>query len=280
MYYINKIVTWTLSPMGVFFLSVLFGWAAWRFAGHRAWVRRACRLLVAFGFVELWVLSCGFSIRFVGCPLEGEEIDVLSLPSADAIVLLGGGIGVHSGCGRPELFCGADRVWTAARLFKAGKAPRMTVSGSGAPGEIAVLADLGVDTNKIVVLESARNTQEEAEMIKVKVGGEGEGEGEKVKVKGEGEGEGEKVKGEGEGEGGRIRILLVTSAWHMPRAKMLFERAGFEVVAAPTDYEMHFASEGRLQVGDFLPGADALASNSYAVKEWVAYFCYWLKDRL
>lgn len=260
MYYINKIVTWTLSPMGVFFLSVLFGWAAWRFAGHRAWVRRACRLLVAFGFVELWVLSCGFSIRFIGCPLEGEEIDVLSLPSADAIVLLGGGVGVHSGCGRTELFGGVDRVWTAARLFRAGKAPQMTVSGSGAPGEIAVLADLGVDTNKIVVLQSARNTQEEADMIKVKV--RGEGEGEKVKVK---------------GEGGRIRILLVTSAWHMPRAKMLFERAGFEVVAAPTDYEMHFATEGRVQLGDFFPGAEALVRNSYAVKEWVAYFCYWLK---
>ena len=246
MYYINKIVAWTLSPLGAFFLSVLFGWAAWRFGRCRAWLRRTGQLLVAFGFVELWVLSCGFSARFIGCPLEGEEADVLSLPSADAIVLLGGGVGVHEECGRPELFCGVDRVWTAARLFKAGKAPWMTVSGGGAPGEIVLLADLGVDTNRIVVLESARNTQEEAGMIA------------------------DAVKG-------AKKILLVTSAWHMPRARMLFEWAGFEVVAAPTDYEMHYMAEDPYRVGNFFPSADALERNSSAVKEWVAYLCYWLK---
>ena len=73
------------------------------------------------------------------------------------------------------------------------------------------------------------------------------------------------------------RILLVTSAWHMPRAKTLFEREGPEVVPAPTDYEMHYCAESPLKCVDFLPSADALWRNSVAVKEWVARFCYWLK---
>lgn len=66
------------------------------------------------------------------------------------------------------------------------------------------------------------------------------------------------------------RVLLVTSAWHMQRARMLFERAGIEVVAVPTDYEMHFAAEESIAFGDFFPNADALARNSAAIKEWVA----------
>lgn len=246
MFYINKIIGWTLSPLGVFFLSVLFGWMAWLWGGRHAWLRASGRLLIAFGLMQLWIFSCGFSVRFIGYPLEGEELDVLSLPTADAIVLLGGGIGLHEKCGRAELVSGADRAWTAARLYKAGKAPLMTVSGGGARGEVAFLADMGVDANKVVILESARNTQEEARFIADAVKG---------------------VK----------RILLVTSAWHMPRAKMLFEREGLDVIAAPTDYEMHYMVEYQYQINDFFPSVDALERNSYAVKEWVALFCYWLK---
>ena len=73
------------------------------------------------------------------------------------------------------------------------------------------------------------------------------------------------------------RVRLVTSAWHMPRARMLFERAGIDVLPVPTDYEMHYCAELPLQIKDFFPSADALWRNSVAVKEWVARFCYWLK---
>lgn len=68
----------------------------------------------------------------------------------------------------------------------------------------------------------------------------------------------------------RPKVLLVTSAWHMSRAKMLFDRAGFDVVPAPTDFEMTYASEKAIEFGDIVPSADALLRNSYAVKEWVA----------
>ena len=75
------------------------------------------------------------------------------------------------------------------------------------------------------------------------------------------------------------KILLVTSAWHMPRARMLFEHAGFEVVPVPCDFEMHFMAEEPVQLRDFFPSGDCLARNSWCVKEWVARFFYWIKYR-
>jgi len=51
-------------------------------------------------------------------------------------------------------------------------------------------------------------------------------------------------------EKGVRRILLVTGSHHMARAQRLFERAGFEVLAAPTDEVSSEASspEGRLRL--------------------------------
>ena len=50
------------------------------------------------------------------------------------------------------------------------------------------------------------------------------------------------------------QIYLVTHAWHMPRAQLAFEHAGFSVIPAPTGYTTRF----ELTVLDFLPDADAL----------------------
>jgi len=256
MYYVNKIVGWCLSPLGLFFMGLAGAYLLGRLGGRRAAFRRLGRAVAALAFALLWFLSCGISQRVVGLPLEGEEIDVSALPSAGAIVLLGGGMLVHETCGRPEICSGADRAWTAARLFRLGKAPRITTSGAAAPADMAFLADMGVDTNKVIALPVARNTEEEARLI----------------VRALDEAKGEKTDGKA-----RPRILLVTSAWHMPRARTLFERVGFEVIPAPTDYEFHAQAEAELSPGDFLPSADALARNSYAVKEWVARFCYAIK---
>ena len=60
----------------------------------------------------------------------------------------------------------------------------------------------------------------------------------------------------------------------MSRAKLLFERAGFDVVAAPTDFEMSCALERPIRLDDFIPSAEALMRNSYAIKEWVGNFGY------
>lgn len=248
MFYINKIVGWAMSPIGILFLGMGLGVVI------RCRCRKVGSLLIAAVLVGFWILGCGVTTRFVGVPLEGEEIPevgTLQVGGYDAIVLLGGGMGAHKECGRAEMFSGADRVWKAAKLWKAyhaeGDGMKLTLSGGGAKeSTIPLLRDLGVEGDVFLTFEEARNTQEEASLIAAT---------------------------------GIRRILLVTSAWHMPRAKMLFERAGMEVVEAPCDYEMHYVAEEPLKVGDFFPNSEALMRNSYAIKEWVARAGYALLRR-
>lgn len=64
------------------------------------------------------------------------------------------------------------------------------------------------------------------------------------------------------------KIILVTQQWHMPRAKYLFEQAGFEVYPAnvgygvvPDHYKLHFMH--------FVPQAGALHKNTLLLKEWL-----------
>lgn len=71
---------------------------------------------------------------------------------------------------------------------------------------------------------------------------------------------------------GMSRVLLVTHAWHMPRAKRAFERAGIAVLPAPTSF---VSSDLRdLVPADFLPSATALALTSYALHEIIGFVWY------
>lgn len=252
MFYVNKIIGWVLSPLGMLFLGCLCGALLCRCGGRtgKRFLGRLGRVLVVGSFVFFWILSCGLTTRLIGVPLEGDEtplVDTLELGGCDAVVLLGGGMGAHEACGRAEMFSAADRVWEAARQWKAHQNGdlKLTLSGGGVErSSVPLLRDLGVDEKALAFFPEARNTEEEARMIAA---------------------------------AGFRRVRLVTSAWHMPRARMLFERAGLEVIPAPTDYEMHYCAEQPLQCKDFFPSADALWRNSVAVKEWVARFFYWLK---
>ena len=70
--------------------------------------------------------------------------------------------------------------------------------------------------------------------------------------------------------------LLVTSAWHMPRAMGIFRRAGFKVVAYPVDYRTFGDSR------DFLlarTGLDQIMMLQFAVHEWIGLVAYHLTGK-
>jgi len=72
---------------------------------------------------------------------------------------------------------------------------------------------------------------------------------------------------------GITRIFLVTNAWHMPRAKAVFKKAGFEVIPAP----MGYITTSDFTILDLLPNSDALGHTRRALHEWIGMFWYGLR---
>jgi uncharacterized SAM-binding protein YcdF (DUF218 family) len=66
-------------------------------------------------------------------------------------------------------------------------------------------------------------------------------------------------------------IILVTSAFHTPRAKNLFERQGFIVIAFPVDSKVSL--EGRTII-DYLPEADSFKRSETGIRELIGRLFY------
>ena len=69
---------------------------------------------------------------------------------------------------------------------------------------------------------------------------------------------------------GITTIYLVTQAWHMPRALMAFEKAGFRVIPAPTG----FTTTYKFSPLDFLPRGRALGESFMALHELMGQWWY------
>lgn len=231
MFWIKKIIWFAASPLTI---GLAFAALALVFAILR---RRRCA--VAFSSVAvawLWFFSTGAVADMLGRGLMGDfpPPDEQSLPTADAIVVLGGGISLPAyGSSHAELHAAADRAWAGARLWKAGKAPVVVISGVGSDEQDAELVrDLGV-TN-IVCEGESRNTHENAMKCAEVLGAR--------------------------------RVLLVTSAWHMKRAIPEYEACGMEVVPVPCDYECAW---GRGTPFYVLPDSQNLSLSCYFAKEYL-----------
>jgi len=71
------------------------------------------------------------------------------------------------------------------------------------------------------------------------------------------------------------RILLVTSAMHMPRAAGAFRKAGFEVTAVPADFRSGWGESTTLE--KLQPSANNLVNCDAALHEWLGIVIYRLR---
>ena len=246
---INHAIAAVTGPLGLWFLAMI-AVAVLIKCRQRKW---AWRIGVLAAFI-LWAFSCGWMGRIVGLGLERmyPPVPMAEVPQADVILILGGGMGANPEVSPyAEMYGAADRVWHAARLWKAGKAPLVMASGTNEVYSTKpLLLDLGVPETAIRIENEARNTEENAKFVERMM--------------------------QGKTPGAKPKMLLVTSAWHMRRAKLMFERyaPGLEIIAAPCDHEAILYSDEPLSVKYFFPSADALVRNSYMVKEIIGYWGY------
>ncbi|MDB5117386.1 MAG: hypothetical protein JWQ79_2878 [Mucilaginibacter sp.] len=68
--------------------------------------------------------------------------------------------------------------------------------------------------------------------------------------------------------------LLVTSAFHMRRAQMIFKNAGIPVIPYPCNY---LAGRGNISILDLLPDTNALNLWNYYIKEVIGYIINYFK---
>jgi len=68
------------------------------------------------------------------------------------------------------------------------------------------------------------------------------------------------------------KILLVTHAWHMPRAVYSFEQAGFDVTPAPTMFKT--ANPASNVVFDYVPDIGSLETSTWMLHEMLGVLWY------
>ena len=260
MYFLNKIVGGLLNPLVIGLVMVVASglclWRNWRKAGFG---------LLIGAVAWLWLWSTPMMYRWSGGSLESEwpVVKAEDAPTADAIVLLGGGMGSNTNVyPYAEMWNGADRVWHAARLYKAGKAPVVIPTGAGErESSVPLLLDLGVPESAIVVEGEARNTEENAKFVERLVNSRVE-HVERVDEKGV--------------EACKLRVLLVTSAWHMRRSVLMYRKyaPNLEIIPAAADYEATVQTGRPFSAKDLWPDATMFYANSYILKEYIGYWGY------
>ena len=278
MYYINKIVGFLVSPIG----GVIAGGVI-AVVCARLGRKRLAKWLGGLTVAWLWLWMTPIMTWVVGVPLEceflvdGKVPAVETFPEADAIILLGGGMGADTNHNSyAEMSAGADRVWQAARLYKVGKASKIIATGDYAKDTtLPLLKEFGVGEDAVSFLD-ARTTEEEAkglwEMLGRSVGVEELGVKE-LRVGSGGVEESDPIK---HCSTARPKVLLVTSAWHMRRARLIFEKyaSEIEVVCAPADFENTVMAEKTPLFKMLLPDPNVFMLNSVAFHEWVGIVGY------
>ena len=221
---------------------------------------------------------------FEGASGRGQ---VERVQDAEAIAVLSGMLRDRRDTPLGEWSDAVDRFEGGIELFQARKAPLLIFTGGYVPwrpndrpeGEILKerAVKLGVPKEKILVTGKVGNTEAEASVVKELL--------ENLKMR---EVEGGKrdnkqltanrqqpTNSVGSGQlavGGKPRLILVTSAFHMPRAKMLFERQGFEVEPFPVDFRV--SDRQRTTILSFLPKAEYLEDSETAMREGMGILYY------
>ena len=245
MNYFHKILPLIFSPL-VFIISlIIFGLII------------GSKKISLTGVIILVILSMPIVSDKLIAYLESdyELIKPSKVESADAIVVLSGMVKTIQTKNGLDYEWGeaADRIFAGIDLFKSNKAPVLILTGGKLPWSIGVpegeylrdvAIDLGVPKKDILITENVENTDQEAKAIK------------KILLL------------------DNPKVILVTSAFHMPRAQLVFEAAGINVIPFPVDF---IIGAEKLTFMSFIPSAGSFASTSFFVREMIGRTYYSLK---
>ena len=159
---------------------------------------KKAKIFLTIAFVWIAIVSYTPFSNFLLTPLENSHNKLINIPADVKYILLLGG-------DQP------NRGWEALRLYHSIKNSKIITSGYEGHGKIPeavktakILMELGIPKKDIIVHSKPKDTKEEAVKIKELLG--------------------------------KRPFILITSAYHMPRALALFKKEGLNPIVAPTNF--------------------------------------------
>ena len=222
---------------------------------------RAGRVLCAVAAILLAVASFSPVGHWLILPLEQRfKLPPVDAPAPDGIVVLSGGIdtvvsesrgevALNEAAERLTVLVALARIYPNARIVLSGGSGNLIYSGANeAVVARSLLRNSGLDPERLTLESRSRNTFENAlytrNLVDPPAG---------------------------------ARWLLVTSAYHLPRAVGCFRRVGFDVVPYPVDFRTRGEED---TFRPFNRASEGLRRVDLAMREWTGLFVYWLTGRL
>ena len=210
--------------------------------------------IIYFTILIFYVLSTSVFSNFIMKEVEGKYYypNLNGVTKADAIVVLSGMMRINEFENNHILEWGdIDRFFKAIELYFSKKSNTIIFTGGKSPYNITKISEgdvlkqyaikFGVKMNDILVTKEVLNTSEESIAVKNLIG---------IKKS----------------------IILVTSAFHMKRAKSIFEKKGFKVIPYKVDYKT--PPNLSLNFIDFLPSSSGLRRTEIALRELLGRLYY------
>lgn len=259
-FYLAKAVWFLLQPSTLFALLIGYGailiWTGWARWGRR-FVSVGAALLLLAGLSPLGnALILPLEDRFPRADLDAP-------PPPTGFIVLGGAedrlveVARHApavneaGERLLETVVLARKFPEAKIAFSGGDAGVLYKADAEAVGAAALLKEMGVASDRLILEAGSRDTYENAVYLKAEL--------DKLGLLGPDR-----------------RWVLITSAFHMPRSMGAFRQAGFTVEPWPVDYRTRGAAD---LTRPFDKVSEGLRRVDMAVHEWVGLFAYRLAGR-
>ena len=246
-YFLSKFIPYFVMPLGISIL-LLISYLIWK----KKWNFKLAIFILCFFSIGLVTDLLWFLVEF-----KWYSFDPMNIDNADAIVVLSGeNSPINS---RYKEIKKRFRLSNGIDLFYKKKAPFIIFTSSFNPynskkfseGEFNKMEaiKLGINEDSILLTQRVRHTIEEAKEVKRLINID---------------------------QKSRNKIILVTSAFHMHRAKKIFEKQNLRVIPFPVDfYSRRFKNKNRFNNPSYwIPNANKLSNSSKALREIVGIIFY------
>ena len=244
---ISAIVSFFLSPFNWLVVLLIVGVLFKTRSRRKACFISALLIFLVFG--NSWLLNV-YARNWQPAPA------VLQQGTSYSCGIVAGGFASPDASAHGYFNLAADRFIEIMKLYKTGKIQNILISGgNGKPDAQSFregvwvkgqLVQMGIPDSVVFTEDRSGNTAENALNTKHVL--------DSIQLK--------------------PPYLLVTSAYHMPRASLIFKKAGMDVVPFPCNYT---DGRGGTEFGDFIPRPSVLMGWDTYLKETFGYWWYKVK---